>query len=168
MKIFLAIMAGLFLGSAAGLGIFYHYEIKNFRAAYWESPPIVVDCTHGFLDKQRLKSAIDFWRELDHYVLFVESNPTNSMCNEDKLYGFIIIKNATLEYNVLGATNRYTDMKGKINSALIEISVGNTNMSRLLEHELGHAFGYRHLNITGHIMHSDYGLSGWDFWNNSE
>jgi hypothetical protein len=168
MKIFLAVLAGIFLGSAAGFGIFYHNELKNFRAAYWEYPPIVVDCTFGALDEKRLNSAIDFWRDHDHYILFVELNPTNSMCNHDQLHGFIIIKNATLTYNVLGVTSRYTNMKGHINSALIEVNAGDANLERLLEHELGHAFGYRHLNIDNHIMHSDYDASGWEFWDDGE
>jgi hypothetical protein len=168
MKLILAILAGLFLGSAAGIGIFYHHEIKNFRAAYWEHPPIVVDCTYGSLDKKRLNSAIDFWREYDHYILYTELNPTEKMCNLDQMHGFIIIKNATLTYNVLGVTSRYTNMKGIINSALIEINIGDANLERLLEHELGHAFGYRHLNIDHHIMHSDYDAAGWEFWDGEE
>ena len=164
MKIFWSVLAGLFLGSAVGLGIFYNNELKNFRVAYWKTMPIVVDCTYGTLDKQRLNSAIDYWRELDHFILFVELNPTNAMCNQEQINGFIIIKNATLTYNVLGLTSRYTNMEGKIKSALIELNVVDANLDRLLEHELGHAFGYRHLNVNGHIMHADYDLAGYDFW----
>ncbi len=164
LKLLLALVIGLILGSVSGLGYFYYKEIRHFRAASWETAPIVVDCTHGALAKIRVQSAIDFWSGYDHHVAFVEMDPSLKICSQDHIYGFIIIKNSNFPWPVLGETTRIGNAKGQISSALIQLSVGNANEPRLLEHELGHAFGYRHMNIEGHIMHSDYDMSGWDFW----
>ena len=38
------------------------------------------------------------------------------------------------------------------------------NLDLLLEHELGHAFGYGHYDVKGHIMHSLYEQMGPMFW----
>ena len=164
MKLFVAILLGMFVGGAAGIGMFYHHELTNFKVASWKYPPIVVDCTFGALKKERIASAINYWDELDHKVGFVEINPSSKVCSNDSINGFIIIKNAELHWPVLGNTTRYGNSIGKIDSATIELNVGDANLPRLLEHELGHAFGYRHFDIEGHIMHSDYGLAGWDFF----
>lgn len=167
LKLLLALIIGLLLGSILGLGYFYYKEIRYFRAAAWVTAPIVVDCTYGALSKIRLQSAVDFWSEYEHHIAFVELDPSIRICAQDHVYGFIIIKNSNLPWPVLGETTRMGDAKSNISSALIELSMGSANEPRLLEHELGHAFGYRHLNIKGHIMHSDYDSSGWDFWDNS-
>ena len=55
MKLFLAILAGIIVGASAGLGVFYHHELTNFRVAAWKYPPIVVDCTYGALTPERIK-----------------------------------------------------------------------------------------------------------------
>ena len=132
MKLFLAIFAGIVIGASAGLGVFYHHELTNFRVAAWKYPPIVVDCTFGTLDIERINESIAYWDNLNHKVGFVELNPSSKVCMNDQIHGFIIIKNA--------------------------------NLPKLLEHELGHAFGYKHLDIDGHIMNSNYDYSGYDFW----
>ena len=163
-KLFIALIAGLVIGSTSGLGYFYFVEKANFRVAYWKAVPIVVDCTHGALKGVRLESAIDYWSELDHKVAFIERNPSPFVCSHDHIYGFIIIKNAELGWPVLGETERKGSVNQNINSALITLQVGSANAPRLLEHELVHAFGYRHMDKEDHIMHSNYDLSGYDFW----
>ena len=164
MKIFVAVLTGLLIGAAGGLGIFYHNEIKNFKAAEWTNPPILVDCTHGSLSVERLNESIKFWDALGHKIGFAETNPPAGVCLQDHIHGFIIIKNADLEWPTLGRPQRKGNLSGEISSAYIELSFGDANAPRLLEHELGHAFGYKHLDIDGHIMHSIYDYSGYRFW----
>ena len=164
MKLFLAILSGIIVGGAAGLGIFYHHEVTNFRIAAWKYPPIVVDCTFGALDKERMDEAIKYWDDLNHKVGFVEMNPSSKVCMNNQIHGFIIIKNAELKWPTIGKTYREGSRIGIIESALIHLSIGEANLPRLLEHELGHAFGYSHLDIDGHIMNSNYDYSGYDFW----
>ena len=164
MKLFIAILTGILIGSAGGLGIFYYNEVKNFRNASWKYPPIVVDCTFGALDEKRINDAIEYWGNLNHKVGFVEMNPSPKICMNDQIHGFIIIKNAELEWPTIGKTEREGSHVGIVNSALIQLSIGDANLPKLLEHELGHAFGYGHLDIDGHIMNSNYDYSGYDFF----
>ena len=165
MKLFFAILAGIIIGGGAGLGIFYHHELTNFRVAAWKYPPIVVDCTFGALEEKRINDAIKFWDNLDHKIGFVEMNPSSEACMHDQIHGFIIIKNAELEWPTIGKTYRKGSRLGIVDSALIHLSIGDANLPKLLEHELGHAFGYKHLDIDGHIMNSNYDYSGYNFWN---
>ena len=164
MKLFLAIFAGIVIGASAGLGVFYHHELTNFRVASWKYPPIVVDCTFGTLDIERINESIAYWDNLNHKVGFVELNPSSKVCMNDQIHGFIIIKNANLKWPIMGKTYRQGSHIGRVDSALIQLSIGNANLPKLLEHELGHAFGYKHLDIDGHIMNSNYDYSGYDFW----
>ena len=164
MKKIIQIIITLLLGISIGFSYIHFFELAKFRSAYWESTPILVDCTHGTLKRERLESAVDYWREYNHTVAFVELNPSFKICSKDHIDGFIIVKNAILDWPVLGETSRRSNVSRKINSAVITLSIGNANEPRLLEHELGHAFGYRHMNINGHIMHSDYDQAGYDFW----
>ena len=164
MKSILQIILGLIIGLSFGYSYFHFIEMAKFRAAYWETVPILVDCTHGTLKPTRVEAAVDYWKEYNHNIAFVELNPSSKICSQDQIYGFIIIKNAVIDWPVLGETERHGTVDRKISSALITLDAGSANEPRLLEHELGHAFGYRHMDVKGHIMHSDYDHSGYDFW----
>ena len=84
MKLFLAILSGIIIGGATGLGIFYHHELTNFRVAAWKYPPVVVDCTFGALDEERIHDAIKYWDDLNHKVGFGFTN--NRQHSLGKLY----------------------------------------------------------------------------------
>lgn len=163
-KYFVAILIGLFGGALFGYLYFHTIENSKFRVASWKHAPILVDCTHGSLKARRIQSAVDFWREYDHHLAFVELDPSNFVCSQGHIHGFIVIKNADLGWPIMGETTRMGDIHGKINSAVIELQVGSANMPKLLEHELGHAFGYTHVDELGHIMHPDLDFTGYNFW----
>jgi len=164
MKRIIQIIMVLLLGISIGFSYIHFVELAKFRSAYWQTSPVLVDCTHGVLSHNRIEAAVDYWNEYNHTVAYVELNPSFKICSKDHIYGFIIVKNAILDWPVLGETSRRSTVSQKINSALITLSIGNANEPRLLEHELGHAFGYRHMDINGHIMHSDYDQAGYGFW----
>ena len=97
MKYFVAILIGLFGGALFGYLYFHAVENSKFRVASWKHAPILVDCTHGSLKARRIQSAVDFWREHDHHLAFVELDPSNFVCSQGHILGFIIIKNAELK-----------------------------------------------------------------------
>ena len=49
-------------------------------------------------------------------------------------------------------------------SAQIILPNENKHMPRLLEHEFGHAFGMRHVDKIGHMMHPIHEYGGELFW----
>ena len=53
---------------------------------------------------------------------------------------------------------------GRIRAATIYFNPGSYRLEYVLEHELGHAFGFTHLEEEGHIMHPEYGKMGERFW----
>jgi predicted Zn-dependent protease len=60
-------------------------------------------------------------------------------------------------------TSRLTILNNMV-SAQIIIPNEHKYMPRLLEHELGHAFGMRHVEKTGHMMHPIHERGGELFW----
>ena len=163
-RLIFAIILGAVLGCAGGLGYFYHSEKINFKRGYWDYPPAILDCTYSTLTKERLVESVLFWEKNGIEFSFVESEPPDKICESNHIYGFIIIKNDTLEWPTIGKTESSKAIDGKINSSLIRLNVGNANDPKLLEHELGHALGYGHYNELGHIMHEFYDYSGYEFY----
>ena len=95
-RLTIAILLGVLIGCASGLGYFYHFEKQNFKTGYWSYPPAIIDCTYSTLTEKRLIDAVDFWQNNEIKISFIESDPPDSMCKSDHIYGFIIIKNNTL------------------------------------------------------------------------
>lgn len=129
------------------------------RTSYWESPPNVLLCNtlSDSLVDNSLNSA-KYWEEdLGFEIKDVIQN-YNCIYNDDKNYERIYIEGAIIvypEYKLVGQeraglTLRVVDDKTKKNLAvIIEIK---ENKGLALKHEFGHAFGFEHTNIVGHLM----------------
>ena len=80
-------------------------------------------------------------------------------------YGTIMIDIPSQSFqfgNHLGTTKTWwrTDT-GEVFKAKIEIKVGWENKPRVLEHELGHALGFKDNSITGHMMNHTWNRGGY-------
>ena len=82
------------------------------------------------------------------------------------IHGFIVLKKGDIwqmDSETLASTKKLTS-RFVIKSAIITYRPGSHNLDLLNEHELGHALGYSHVEIEGHIMHPLYYKMGKDFW----
>ena len=154
-------------GFAIGSLIKLYHEASTFKPYTWgEHRPIVMNCYDGDFNELHVQRAIDFWMHKGHEVMFYEHNPPPLTCDLDWIQGNIILRKAekdTLDPSTLAITKRKTSL-GRIHSVQIFFQPGSQNLDLLIEHELGHAFGYGHYDVKGHVMHSLYAQMGPMFW----
>ena len=142
------------------------YEAIVFDAYAWDSPPIILNCYGEDFEELQLVRAIEYWALRGHEIAFYEMSPSDSACKEDSLRGFIVLKKTPrnkMDGSSLAVTRRSTQGT-KIINATIHFNPGAHNLTNIIEHELGHAFGYGHIDIEGHIMHPEYEKMGSKFW----
>ena len=167
-KTFIRILISLFTGLVLGFSIKNVYILTAKQPCYWKNDPILINCAGDEINEQTIKRAVEFWKEKGEHIYFYEHNRIDSICDDIKpLPGFIIIKTQDeeekLENEVLAETRRNSKL-GIVQSAIITFKPGRHNIILLLEHELGHAFGYSHTKVRGHVMHPYYDLMGDKFW----
>ncbi len=155
------------VGFTIGLGIKFFYELKTFKPYTWNGEtPIILNCYGPEFSELQMVRAIDYWTVRGHHIGFYEHNPPPSVCEEENLWGFIILRKASgraLGDDTLASTTRSTT-GFIIRSVEIHYKPGAFNLDLINEHELGHAFGYGHLIEQGHIMHPHFHQMGGDFW----
>tara|TARA_Y100000992_G_scaffold259328_1_gene193824 strand:- start:640 stop:1158 length:519 start_codon:yes stop_codon:yes gene_type:complete len=161
------ILASLMTGFLLGLSIKTIYNLTAKQPCYWKDDPILINCAGEDINEETIQRAVKFWKEKGEHIYFYEYKGIESVCKNVKpLDGFIIINTHTteaLEENVLAVTKRRSKL-GIMQSAVITFKPGRHNIILLLEHELGHAFGYSHRKIPGHVMHPYYDMMGDKFW----
>lgn len=146
---------GYFLGTLAKAS----YEDSSFKPYEWKQNPIIVNCVGDDLSETYMARALDFWAIRGHNPLIYFHTPTDGFCdNLFVLPGYIRIKRSeTLELDpsTLAITTRKT-ANFTIVAANITFGKKSLGMPLVYIHELGHAFGYGHAEIYGHIMHPEY------------
>lgn len=137
------------------------------RQASWEHPPDIVVCHDAPIREKRVKDAVAFWKDLGYEIgTITVANRDDFSCARDLvLYGEIVVKLVGQDFEIghhLATTKTWfvTETK-KIFKAEIQIMNGWGDSERLMEHEIGHALGWRDYNQTGHIMNTDWSRGGW-------
>jgi len=165
-KIALVASVTLAIGFVIGLGIKIAYESTRLKQYDWMSElPVVVNCYGEDFSELQMIRAIDYWTVRGHSIGFYEHNPPKGVCDHDQLLGFIMLKKKRGGFSdgTIASTTRKTSGV-KMKSATIWYSPGSFNLDLINEHELGHAFGYGHVEIDGHLMHPLYSHMGQKFW----
>lgn len=154
------------IGALIGREIIIYYDAYVFKIWSWKNPPAVINCYGPELNETYIHRAVDYWAVREEHISFIESNPPRSVCKDSFIEGFIIFRKATkndISDTALAVTKRKMHL-GKLKSAEIYFRPGTYNLDYIIEHELGHAFGYTHLEEEGHIMHPIYNKMGPKFW----
>ena len=161
-RLFFAAMVGLALGTCLSLTQY----TTSYKPYVWNSPPILVNCYGPELTESKMQSAVDFWSEYGDEVAFILQDPPESVCKHNFVDGFIILKKVpadSLNNGVLAQTKtKYQFLK--IRAATIYFEPGTYRIEWLTEHELGHAFGYKHIDELGHIMNPFIEFQDGKYW----
>jgi hypothetical protein len=139
------------------------------QSAEWSMVPDVIICQGAPVKPHRVKQAVGYWSALGHDIgEVIEADANDFGClRQVALNGEILIDLASQSFRMgehIAVTKTWVVKDTKeILRARIEITSGWGNSDRVMEHELGHALGFRDFNQTGHIMHSDWSKGGHKF-----
>jgi hypothetical protein len=127
---------------------------------YWIEKPNIIHCSKSGVSEGRLRSAIIFWENLGYQFGKVTTNVDSFDCLREPLRGEIMITIITNEISVgsnLAVTKvSFYTATSEIVSSRIFMIPGYANKRWILEHEIGHALGWKHFSREGHIMHPMY------------
>lgn len=157
------------LGLYAGSHAMIVYEANAFKPWQWNinDAPIVANCYGSEMDIGYIKDAVDFWKPYGEEVAFIIEEPMEEVCKHDMLEGFILLKKAQRNYHAddstLATTTRRVQLL-QIRGAVVRFNPGSYRLENVFEHEIGHAFGYSHIELEGHVMHPEFEKMGSKFW----
>tara|TARA_B100000700_G_scaffold327969_1_gene444208 strand:+ start:1864 stop:2382 length:519 start_codon:yes stop_codon:yes gene_type:complete len=163
---FIILSSMLLAGFAIGTAAVFKYETSSFKPWGWApgDEPIVLNCYGDDFEEIYLDKPLKYWAEKGYNVAFVQQDVPSELCKESFIDGFILLKkrNHNDPYTI-ALTERRVAL-GRIRAATIYFNPGSYRLEYVLEHELGHAFGFTHLEEEGHIMHPEYEKMGSSFW----
>jgi hypothetical protein len=161
--VIICFFVGFFIGTGAKL----LYEINTFKPYGWNESrlPIIANCYGDDFSKLNLIKALDFWAVRGYNAESYNHEPEESICNNMWPDGYIVLRKhpGPIDELTLASTTRRTS-GFRIRSAEIHYYPGTQNLDLINEHELGHAFGFGHVEFNNHIMHPLYENIGPEFW----
>jgi hypothetical protein len=133
------------------------------QKAKWAIPPTVRVCDSTNVSMFRAQKAFKYWEMLGYEFngIFMDYKLN---CGEPR-YGEIIITlpDGNFDTQHMASTRVYTEkITGNIAKAQIFIYPKEARMPRVIEHEIGHAFGWMHHRQKYHLMHPNWHLGGYD------
>ena len=129
----------------------------------WQKAPDIIICAQLDLPQQNVSQSLTLWKELGYSFSIVYWNYEGSECQKGYIDNAIIIAPKLSRRGPQAHTySRVSQTHKRMLAARIEITLENTHKKRILIHELGHALGWSHNEMRGHIMHPIYQLGGWN------
>lgn len=115
--------------------------------ACWNEPPLVVLCDDSLYSIEEVRHVLRKWEKRGYFFLDLTDE---YVCEYEHITGVIMIRQPYRfidEYAAGHANTLHKDVN--IYSSIIEI---REYTSLVLEHEIGHALGYKHVDRLRHIM----------------
>ena len=139
-----------------------YIEAIKPRTNTWLMTPSVRVCLESGVKPFRINQAISYWRKLGYQFDDIRIDPSPT-CGTP-MFGEIIITlpDNTFSFGDNLASTRITisNKTKEIVKAKIFIFPKTANKERVLEHELGHALGWSHVNQSYHIMNPNWHTGG--------
>jgi hypothetical protein len=138
------------------------------KIANWSYTPTVIVCSNAPVEEEQIAKAIDFWKKrgFEFFEYRYKRGDPLKKCATETPYGYIVIQLVTQEVlqdlrpTILAETHFFvTEGSNLIEWAKVYLVVKPPET--VLEHELGHALGFMHLDRPGHLMHSKQTRGGW-------
>ena len=134
----------------------------------WEVPPNITICPSSGLSVYRVERATRFWETLGYEFGSIRKiKESNYSCATGiPSFNEIMIDIPSQDFNFgehLGSTrNWWVTSTGEILKSKIEIVSGWEDSQRIIEHELGHALGFKDNNVSGHMMNRAWTKGGYN------
>lgn len=133
--------------------------------SYWVMNPVVKVCKVLSISDGRVRKALGYWERLGYSFEEVIYNDESMSCAGKPLFGEIIITipDQGFDYDKIAITRRTINRDLKIMlHAQIFLQQKDATKERVLEHELGHAFGWDHTYRRYHLMNEVWERGGHD------
>ncbi len=164
-KNFLVILLAGLVGFGLAFFIRMNIESSKFVLAAWEKDPVLIICPDSHVTSYRVALAIEWWGIRGHEFAYYHFDEDNKICSKGLfITGVVFIRGeGELLPDTYAVTTRLA-IAGKMKAASITLPNENKFMPRLLEHELGHALGFTHIEKPGHMMHPIHEFGGEKFY----
>lgn len=158
---FFVLSAVCLIGFAIGVLLKYTYSETAKQPISWKMKPIIVNCIGPGIKEETIIRAIDFWKKNGEEVYFYQYKRSDKICSSNEAFeGLIVLRSSSeLDPGVLAKARNYSNINTVYYTEIL-FKPGTYNYLLLLEHELGHSFGYKHRKVQGHIMHPNYDFMG--------
>ncbi len=133
---------------------------------HWLESPTIYVCKGTPIKESRVRRAISYWKRLGYSVNgpIMQSEIPACYTGNYKPGAIVIdIPGQSFDLKYSAMTRAYRQKKTReIVGARIEIQASWCSKERVLEHEMGHAFGWGHIRRQYHIMHPEHEHGGSD------
>ena len=133
-------------------------RVKTF--GYWNYAPEVYNCQDSPYSEQEVISAIEFW-QMQGFVFGYLHESHDCVLNPPSKGIMIETANRHTFSNYPSNLARTFTVYNGLNQIIFSDIQILTKRDRVLEHELGHALGFRHYDKRQHIMNSIWQDGGW-------
>tara|TARA_R110002012_G_scaffold121002_1_gene270374 strand:- start:1384 stop:1905 length:522 start_codon:yes stop_codon:yes gene_type:complete len=145
-----------------GLNTPDYTEVVKSRNHKWLMSPVVRVCADSGVTPPRISNAIAYWQRLGYKFDYTRID--HSIPCPDARFGEIIImlpdNSFSFQDNLASTRITVSNKTKEIVKAKIFIFPKAASKERVLEHEIGHALGWPHINRPYHIMNSNWHTGG--------